>query len=115
MVEEQYAEPSWLYDTCMGSDSEPVNEEDIDGMWCLLLGYAPDNGMMDPLPQWDGIFLASLPDGTFQRLGVFRQDLDRWNFDYGEEAFHEYYAELEGEKVIGTEAEFPRENPGEQS
>jgi hypothetical protein len=25
-------------------------------MWCLLLGYAPDNGMMDPLPQWDGIF-----------------------------------------------------------
>lgn len=109
MVEAQYAEPSWLDDTCMDLDGEPINEEDLDGMWCLLLGCAPDNGMGDPLPQWDGIFLASLPDGTFQRLGVFRQDLERQHVLYDEEGFDEHYAELQGEKAIGPAAEFPME------
>lgn len=109
MVEAQYAEPSWLDDTCMDSDGKRLNEETLDGMWCLLLGYAPDNGMMDPLPQWGGIFLTSLPDGTFQRLGAFRQDLDRWNSNLGEVGFDEYYAELQCEKAIGPEAEFPME------
>jgi len=54
-------------------------------------------------------FLTSLPDGTFQRLGAFRQDLDRWNFNLGEVEFDEYYAELQGEKAIGPEAELPME------
>jgi hypothetical protein len=92
----------------MDSNAKSVKEEDLDDIWCLLLGYAPDNSMeADEFPQWDGLLLSCLPDGTFKRLGHFRQDLDRENWMGGEVSFDEYYSELEDEQLLGPEARFP--------
>jgi hypothetical protein len=111
LIQERYADPSWLVDTCMDSDAKCQNEDDICDLWCLLLGCAPDNGMEpDGLPQWDGLLLKCLPDGTFKRLGHFSQDLDRelnefWSDD--KMGFEEYYAKLKDEQSLGSKARFP--------
>jgi hypothetical protein len=110
IVQARYADPSWLADTCMDFDAAHAKEEELDGMWCLVLGCAPDNGMgTDGVPQWDGLLLSCLPDGTFKRLGHFRQDLDREFWIDDEVSFDEYYTELEDEQSIGAEAIFPAE------
>jgi hypothetical protein len=108
LVQARQANPSWLADTRMDSNAKSVKEEDLDDIWCLLLGCAPDNGMeADEFPQWDGLLLSCLPDGTFKRLGHFRQDLDRENWMDDEVSFDEYYSELEDEQLLGPEARFP--------
>ena len=110
VVRASQADPSWLKDTCMDSDAQSVREEDLDDIWCLLLGCAPDNGMeTDEFPQWDGLLLRCLPDGTFKRLGQFRQNLDRENWIDDNVSFEEYYSELEDEQLVGPEARFPVE------
>lgn len=94
----------------MDSDAQVVNNDDLEDMWCLLLGCAPDNGMeSDGIPQWDGLFLSCLPDGTFTRLGHFRQYLDSDLWIDKDMSSDEYYSELEEEQLVGPEARFPIE------
>lgn len=108
MIHARYADPSWLADTCMDLDASRPSDEQLDEMWCLVLGCAPDNGMAaDEFPQWDGLLLSCLPDGTFQRLGHFRQTLDSETWFDSEMSFEEYLAELEAEQSVGAEAVFP--------
>lgn len=110
LVQASKADPSWLEDTCMDSDAQVVNNDDLEDMWCLLLGCAPDNGMeSDGIPQWDGLFLSCLPDGTFTRLGHFRQYLDSDLWIDKDMSSDEYYSELEEEQLVGPEARFPIE------
>lgn len=110
IVQAVYADPSWLANTCMDFDAAEAQEEERDDLWCLVLGCAPDNGMgTDVVPQWDGLLLSCLPDGTFKRLGHFRQDLDRDVWMNVEMSFDEYYTELENKQSIGAEAIFPAE------
>jgi len=110
LIKATHADLSWLADTCMDLDARSAKEDDYSKLWCLLLGCAPSNSMgTDGIPQWYGLLLSRLHDGTFKRLGCFSQDLDPdpdpWSD--GEVSTEEYIAILKDEQSLGPEAKFP--------
>ncbi|KAH8807415.1 heterokaryon incompatibility protein-domain-containing protein [Xylogone sp. PMI_703] len=110
LVHARYADPSWLDDTCIDSDGTSATDEDLSKMWCLLLGCAAHNGMgPNDYPQWHGLLVSRLSDGSFKRLGHFSQDLDYENWLDEDEDFEEIYAELEARNAVGLDARFPTE------
>jgi hypothetical protein len=55
---------------------------------CMLLGMSPQNDLLE------GLYLLTLEDGTFRRVGLFRKPRVRVGQDTSESAYNAWYNEF---------------------
>jgi hypothetical protein len=110
LVEARNAEASWLVFTRLDSNAQPMGTNDED-KWCLIHECSPLNQDLIPhgIAPWQGLILNKLPDGTFNRIGHFSQNLNRELWEDPLPEFSDLYPDLLARKAVGTEAVFPSE------